>query len=190
MNIFSESYSNKIFVIGELNWKDVINNPINELSEDDENYVFLYHSSYTDDDNKDYDENVDMDPLFEKQMNYYMSTGMIFHNTTSDDSNESEKCKASSATSEKKSLSKKTINLIKNIFPDFLINFCILCFNADSDNEDFGFGIDEENDGDELMRFTQDKTAKKHDYIPSRTKKIRTESIVARRPSSKKKTCK
>jgi hypothetical protein len=110
LNIFSEPYSNKIFVIGELNWKDVINNPINELSEDDENYVFLYHSSYTDDDNKDYDENVDMDPLFEKQMNYYMSTGMIFHNTTSDDSNESEKCKTSSATSEKKSLSKNIIN--------------------------------------------------------------------------------
>ena len=51
-----------------------------------------------------------MDPLFEKQMNYYMSTGMIFHNTTSDDSNESEKCKTSSATSEKKSLSKNIIN--------------------------------------------------------------------------------
>ncbi len=108
-NIFSEPYSNKIFVIGELNWKDVINNPINELSED-ENYVFLYDSSYTDDDNNDYDENVDMDPLFEMQMNYYISTGMNFHNTTSDDSNESEKCKTSSATSEKESLSKNIIN--------------------------------------------------------------------------------
>ena len=41
------------------------------------------------------------------------------------------------------------------------------CFNTDSDNEDIGFGIDEENDGDELIRFTQDKNAKKHDYIPS-----------------------
>ena len=43
-----------------------------------------------------------MDPLFEKQMNNYMSTGMIFHNTTSDDSNESKKCETSSAKSEKK----------------------------------------------------------------------------------------
>ena len=102
MNIFSEPYSNKIFVIGELNWKDVINNPINELSEDDENYVFLYDSSYTDDDNNGYDENVDIDPLFEKQMNYYMFTGMIFHNTSSDDSKLSEKCETSSATSKKK----------------------------------------------------------------------------------------
>ena len=70
LNIFSEPYSNKIFVIGELFWKDVINNPINELLEDEENYVFLYDSSYTDDDNDDYDENVDIDSLFEKQMNY------------------------------------------------------------------------------------------------------------------------
>ena len=110
LNIFSEPYSNKFFVIGELNWKDVVNNPLNELSEDDENYVCLYDSSYTDDDNHDYDENVDMDPLFEKQMNYLMSTGLITHTTTSDNSNESEKCKTSSATLEKQSLSKYIIN--------------------------------------------------------------------------------
>ena len=30
--IFSEPYSDKIFIIGELNWKDVINNQINSLS--------------------------------------------------------------------------------------------------------------------------------------------------------------
>jgi hypothetical protein len=62
------------------------------------------------------------------------------------------------------------------------------CYIAVSDNKDFGFGIDEENDGDELIRFTQDKNAKKHDYIPSRTKKIRTESFVVKRPCSKKKS--
>ncbi len=61
-------------------------------------------------------------------------------------------------------------------------------FIADSDNEDFGFKIDEENDGDELIRFTQDKNAKKHDYIPSRIKKIRSKSFVVKRPSSKKKS--
>jgi hypothetical protein len=110
LNIFSEPYSNKIFVIGELNWKDLINNPTNELSEDDENYVVLYDSSYTDDDNHGYDENVDIDSLFEKQMNYYMSTGMIIHSTSSDDSKLSEKCEASSVTSEKESLSKNIIN--------------------------------------------------------------------------------
>ncbi len=54
--IFPETYSDIIFVIGELNWKDVVNNPINELSDDDENYVFSYDLSLTDDDNNDYDE--------------------------------------------------------------------------------------------------------------------------------------
>ena len=80
----------------------MINNPINELSEDDENYVNLYELSYTDDDNHDYDENIDIDPLFEKQINYYISTGMTFHHTSSDDCKLSKKCESSSATSEKK----------------------------------------------------------------------------------------
>jgi hypothetical protein len=65
---------------------------------------------------------------------------------------------------------------------------CIHCFIVDSDNEDFGFGIDEEIDGDELIRFTQDMNAKKHDCIPSRTKKITTERSIVKRPSSKKKS--
>ncbi len=39
----------------------MVNNPINELSGDDENYDFLYDSFYTDDDNHDFDENVDID---------------------------------------------------------------------------------------------------------------------------------
>ena len=59
----------------------MINNPINELSDDDENYVFSYDSSFTDDDNDDFDENVDIDRLFEKQMNYYISTGITIHDT-------------------------------------------------------------------------------------------------------------
>jgi hypothetical protein len=59
---------------------------------------------------------------------------------------------------------------------------------VDSDNEDIGFEIDEENYGDEFIRFTQDKNAKKHNYITSRTKKIRTESSVVTRPSSKNKS--
>ena len=53
----------------------MVNKPINELSDEDENYVFSYDSFFTDDDNNDYDENVDIDPVFEKQRNYYISTG-------------------------------------------------------------------------------------------------------------------
>ena len=59
---------------------------------------------------------------------------------------------------------------------------------VDIDDEDAGFGIDEENDGDGLIRFTQDNNAKKHDYIPSWTKITRTESFVAKRPSLKRKS--
>ena len=88
----------------------MVNNPINELSDDDENYVFLYDSSFTDDDNNDYDENVDIDPVFEKKRNYYISTGMTFHDTSSDDSKLSEEFQSSSATSEKQSLSKNIID--------------------------------------------------------------------------------
>ena len=88
----------------------MVNKPINELSDEDENYVFSYDSFFTDDDNNDYDENVDIDPVFEKQRNYYISTGMTFHDTSSDDSKLSEKFQSSSATSEKQSLSKNIIN--------------------------------------------------------------------------------
>ena len=55
----------------------------------------------------------------------------------------------------------------------------------DFDNEDIG--IDEENDEDELFNLRKTKNAKKHDYISSRTKKIRNESSVVKRPRSKKK---
>ncbi len=61
-------------------------------------------------------------------------------------------------------------------------------FIVDTDEEDAELGIDEENDGDDLIRFTQDNNAKKHDDIPSRTKKIRTTGFVVKRPSSKRKS--
>ena len=69
----------------------MVNNPINELSEDDKNYVFLYDSSYSDDDNHDYDENVDIDSEFEKQINYYNSKGISIYYPSSEDSQLSEK---------------------------------------------------------------------------------------------------
>ena len=78
----------------------MVNNPINELSDDDENYVFLYDSSYTDDDNHDYDENDDIDTEFKKKIIYYISTGMTIRDTSSDDSQLSEKCQSSFATTE------------------------------------------------------------------------------------------
>jgi len=166
-----------MLIIGDLNWKDVINNPINELSDDDGSYEFSYHSSITDDDN-DYDENIDFDTLYENQRTLFqMTTGMTLPDTSSNNSR--------SASS--KNLSKNILYSSEFVFL-LEINFCIHCFIADSDNEDIGFGIDEENDGDELIRFTQDKNAKKHDYIPNRTKKIRTESSVVKRPSSKNKS--
>ena len=80
------------------------------MSDDDENYIFSYDSSFTDDENKDYDENVEIDCLFEKPRNYYISTGMTIHDTSSGDSSWSEKLQSSSATSEKQSLSKNIIN--------------------------------------------------------------------------------
>jgi hypothetical protein len=61
---------------------------------------------------------------------------------------------------------------------------------ADTDAEVAGFEINKNNDGDELNRFMQDKNAKKNDYIPSQTKKIRTRSSVVKRPSSNKKSSK
>ena len=52
------------------------------------------------------------------------------------------------------------------------------------------FGImedDEENEGEALLKFTQDKNSKKHDFIPRRTRKINTERGVVKAPSDKKK---
>ena len=92
------------------------NNPINELYYDDEIYVLSYDSSFTDDDNNDFDENIDIDCLFEKQGNYYISSGMTIHDTSSDDSSLVEKFQFSFATSEKQSLSKNIINSLRILF--------------------------------------------------------------------------
>ena len=57
--------------------------------------------------------------------------------------------------------------------------------------DDDPFGIieddDDENDGEALLQFTRDKNSKKHDFIPSRTRKINTEHRVVKRPIEKKK---
>ena len=56
--------------------------------------------------------------------------------------------------------------------------------------DDDYFGIiedDEENEGEALLQFTRDKHSKKHDFIPSRTRKINTERGVVKIPSEKKK---
>jgi hypothetical protein len=50
---------------------DVINNPIHELSDDDEDYVYSNDTSFTFDDNNDYNENVDFDSQFVREKNYY-----------------------------------------------------------------------------------------------------------------------
>ena len=50
-----------------------------------------------------------------------------------------------------------------------------------------GFGIDDDNDGEALLKFTQDQNSKKHDYIPNRTKKVRTEDSIVKKPSKSKK---
>ena len=57
-------------------------------------------------------------------------------------------------------------------------------------DDDAYFGImedDEENEGEALLKFTQDKNSKKHDFIPRRTRKINTERGVVKAPSDKKK---
>ena len=62
-----------------------INNSTNELSDDDEDYVDSKDTSFTDDDNYDYNENVTIDSLFKMQRNYYERTeGMTIQNTSSD----------------------------------------------------------------------------------------------------------
>ncbi len=46
---------------------------------------------------------------------------------------------------------------------------------------------DEEDEGEALLQFTRDKNSKKHDFIPSRTRKINTKRGVVKTPSDKKK---
>ena len=59
-----------------------------------------------------------------------------------------------------------------------------------TDHDDAYFEImedDEENEGEALLKFTQDKNSKKHDFIPRRTRKTNTERGVLKAPSGKKK---
>jgi hypothetical protein len=57
------------------------------------------------------------------------------------------------------------------------------------DDADFGMMEDDdgEDDGEDLLKFTQYKNSKKHDFIPRRTRKINTERGVVKAPSDKKK---
>ena len=89
---------------------DVINNRINELSDDDEDYVNSTDTSFTVDDNNDYYGNVDFDALFERQRLYYeLTEGITIHNALSYDTTSFENVSSSSATSEKKIYGKNLI---------------------------------------------------------------------------------
>ncbi len=71
-----------------------------------------------------------------------------------------------------------------------LIYVCGFPLGNDIQHDDDYYGIiedDEENEGEALLQFTRDKNSKKHDFIPSRTRKINTESGVVKTPSDKKK---
>jgi hypothetical protein len=72
---------------------------------------------------------------------------------------------------------------IIEIFSNFIS--CLHYTKNLGDDLSDGFGIDEENDGDALLQFTQDKNLKKHDYVPNRSKKVRTETSVVKRLSEK-----
>ncbi len=70
-----------------------------------------------------------------------------------------------------------------------LIYVCGFPLGNDIQHDDGYFGIiedDEENEGEALLQFTLDKNSKKHDFIPSRTRKINTERGVVKTPSDKK----
>ena len=153
-----------------MNWVDVINNPKNELSDDDVGYVNSKDISFIVDDNYDYYGNIDFDSLFEKQMLYYeLTEGITIQKTSSDDISSFEIVSSSSTSSKTKSLSKNLIHSNINLYSDINKVDVFFVLIVDSDNEDIGFEIYEENDGDELIhRSTQDKNAKKYDFIPSR----------------------
>ena len=59
--------------------------------------------------------------------------------------------------------------------------------NVIEEDDDYFMEDDEENGGEALLQFTRDKNSKKHDFIPSRTRKINTERGVIKTPSGKKK---
>ena len=78
--------SHSLFVIGELNWKDVMNNKINESSDYAEDYVFSNDTYCATDDNNEYDENVDIEALAGYKTEYYISQGITVCDTSSNDS--------------------------------------------------------------------------------------------------------
>ena len=63
----------------------MINNPINELEDDDDDYVSSIDTSFTSEDNNDYYDNIDFDSLTEMKKRFYESEGMTIQ-TSSDDS--------------------------------------------------------------------------------------------------------
>ena len=96
--LFSLTYS-YIICLGEFNWIGVINNPVNELANDDGDYVTSSDTSFTSDGNNDYNDNIDFDSFIEMKKRFYESEGMTIQ-TSSDDSS-LEKFQSSSANSAK-----------------------------------------------------------------------------------------
>ncbi len=78
-------YVYNIYFLGDINWIEFINNPINELADDDDDYIPSMDTSFTSDDNNDYYENIDFDYLTEIKKRYYESEGFTIQ-TSSDDS--------------------------------------------------------------------------------------------------------
>ena len=73
------------YFLGDFNWIEFINNPINELADDDDDYVPSIDTSLTFDDHNDYYDNIDFDSLTEMKRRYYESEGFTIQ-TSSDDS--------------------------------------------------------------------------------------------------------
>jgi hypothetical protein len=67
----------------------VINNPINELADDDDDYVPSSDTSFTSNDNNDYNDNIDFDSSIEMKKRFYDSEGMTIRTSTDDSSLES-----------------------------------------------------------------------------------------------------
>ena len=109
-----------MFVIGELNWKDVMNNSINESSDDDENYVFSNDTYCTSDDNNEYYENVDIETLLELKIDYYISRGITIRDTSSNDSSIANKSLSITSASKKNQFIKF---IIKFIYHQFIKKF-------------------------------------------------------------------
>jgi hypothetical protein len=58
-----------LYFLGDLTWIEFINNPINELSDDDDDYVPSMDTSFTSDDNNDFYDNVEFDVRTELKKN-------------------------------------------------------------------------------------------------------------------------